>query len=160
MKYVISVFYDDAEVTVKTNDVEIAILEMLKADKTGNHAHVCDGETGEVLALVNHPDQFATDEFALMTLGFLAKCEWAQAEEEEAECVDCEPEVEREIIPSIFEVMSALARQQAEEILNPEEPDPDPVMREIEEHQTEEEILREILSVMRGHIHLAPKVVS
>ena len=121
MKYVISVFYDDAEVDVKTNDVEIAILEMLKADKTGNHAHVCDGETGEVLALVNHPDQFATDEFALMTLGFLAKCEWAQAEEEEAECVDCEPEVEREIIPNIFEVMSALAEQQAEEILPHEE---------------------------------------
>ena len=43
MKYVISVFYADAEVDVKTNDVEIAILEMLKADKTGNHAHVCDG---------------------------------------------------------------------------------------------------------------------
>ena len=45
MKYVISVFYDDAEVDVKTNDVEIAILEMLKADKTGNHAHVCDGKS-------------------------------------------------------------------------------------------------------------------
>ena len=129
MKYVISVFYDDAEVDVKTNDVEIAILEMLKADKTGNHAHVCDGATGEVLAIVNNPngERYCTEEFALMTLGFLFKMEQEAAEEEEAECVDC---------------------------------DPDPVMREIEEHQTEEEILREILSVMRGHIHLAPKVVS
>ena len=35
MKYVISVFYDDAEVDVKTNDVEIAILEMLRADANG-----------------------------------------------------------------------------------------------------------------------------
>lgn len=113
MKYVISVFYDDAEVDVKTNDVEIAILEMLKADKTGNHAHVCDGNTGEVLALVNSPDgeRYCTEEFALMTLGFLTKCERAQAEEEEVECVDCEPEVEREVIPTIFEVMSALCGQ-------------------------------------------------
>ena len=119
MKYVISVFYDDAEVDVKTNDVEIAILEMLKADKTGNHAHVVDGFTGEVLALVNSPDgeRHCTEEFALMTLGFLFKIE-QEASEEEAECVDCE----REIIPSIFEVMSTLARQQAEEILGPQEP--------------------------------------
>ena len=118
MKYVISVFYDDAEVDVKTNDVEIAILEMLKADKTGNHAHVVDGFTGEVLALVNSPDgeRHCTEEFALMTLGFLFKMEQEASEEEE------EPEVEREIIPNIFEVMSALARQQAEEILGPQEP--------------------------------------
>ena len=119
MKYVISVFYDDAEVDVKTNDVEIAILEMLKADKTGNHAHVVDGFTGEVLAIVNNPDgkNYSTQEFALMTLGFLFKMEQEVAEEEEAECVDCE----REIIPNIFEVMSALAEQQAEEILPHEE---------------------------------------
>lgn len=119
MKYVISVFYNDAEVDVKTNDVEIAILEMLKADKTGNHAHVCDGATGEVLALVNSPDgeRYCTEEFSLMTLGFLFKMEQEASEEEEAECVDCE----REIIPSIFEVMSALAEQQTEEILSHEE---------------------------------------
>ena len=106
MKYIISVFYNDAEVTVKTNDPEIAILEMLKADKTGNHAHVQDGETGEVLALVNHPDQFMTAEFGLMALGFLSKMEMEVAEAEEPE-----PEPEREVIPTIFEVMSALCGQ-------------------------------------------------
>ena len=145
MKYVISVFYDDAEVNVKTNDVEIAILEMLKADKTGNHAHVCDGATGEVLALVNSPDgeRYCTEEFALMTLGFLFKMEQEVAEEEE---VECEPEVEREIIPSIFEVMSALARQQAEEILTPEEPDPDPV----EECMSAEDMVLKMLQAMGG----------
>lgn len=125
MKYVISVFYADAEVTVKTNDPEIAILELLRADMNGTHAHVCNGDTGEVLALVNHPDQFATDEFSLMILGVLMKHSWEQAEAEEAECVDCEPEpeVEREIVPNIFEVMSALAEQQKAELLEPEEPE-------------------------------------
>lgn len=144
MKYVISVFYDDAEVDVKTNDVEIAILEMLKADKTGNHAHVVDGFTGEVLALVNSPDgeRHCTEEFALMTLGFLFKMEQEASEEEEAECVDCEPEVEREIIPSIFEVMSTLARQQAEEILGPQEP--------AEECMSAEDMVLKMLQSMGG----------
>lgn len=116
MKYVISVFYADAEVTVKTNDPEIAILELLRADTNGNHAHVCDGDTGEVLALVNHPDQFATDEFSLMILGVLMKHLWEQDEEPIPEP---EPEVEREIVPNIFEVMSALAEQQKAELLEP-----------------------------------------
>ena len=140
MKYVISVFYDDAEVDVKTNDVEIAILEMLKADKTGNHAHVVDGFTGEVLALVNSPDgeRHCTEEFALMTLGFLFKMEQEASEEEE------EPEVEREIIPSIFEVMSTLARQQAEEILGPQEPDP------VEECMSAEDMVLKMLQSMGG----------
>ena len=85
MKYVISVFYDDAEVEVKTNDVEIAILEMLKADKTGNHAHVVDGFTGEVLAIVNNPsgEDYSTQEFALMTLGVLMVHHWESEHEEE-----------------------------------------------------------------------------
>ena len=142
MKYVISVFYDDAEVDVKTNDVEIAILEMLKADKTGNHAHVVDGFTGEVLALVNSPDgeRHCTEEFALMTLGFLFKMEQEASEEEEAECVDCE----REIIPSIFEVMSTLARQQAEEILGPQESDP------VEECMSAEDMVLKMIQTMGG----------
>ena len=143
MKYVISVFYDDAEVNVKTNDVEIAILEMLRADKTGNHAHVCDGSTGEVLALVNSPngERYCTEEFSLMTLGFLFKMKQEASEEEEAEC---EPEVEREIIPNIFEVMSALARQQAEEILEPQE-DPEP-----EECMSAEDMVLKMIQAMGG----------
>ena len=111
MKYVISVFYADAEVTVKTNDPEIAILELLRADMNGTHAHVCNGDTGEVLALVNHPDQFATDEFSLMILGVLMKHSWEQEEEPIPE-----PEPEREVIPTIFEVMSALCGQQVAEL--------------------------------------------
>ena len=144
MKYVISVFYDDAEVNVKTNDVEIAILEMLRADKTGNHAHVCDGSTGEVLALVNSPDgeRYCTEEFSLMTLGFLFKMKQEASEEEEE--AECEPEVEREIIPNIFEVMSALARQQAEEILEPQE-DPEP-----EECMSAEDMVLKMLQAMGG----------
>jgi len=138
MKYVISVFYSDAEVTVKTDDPEIAILELLRADTNGNHAHVCDGYTGEVLALVNHPDQFATDEFSLMILGVLMKHLWEQDEEPIPEP---ELEVEREIIPNIFEVMSALAEQQKAELLPPEEP---------EECMSAEDMVVKVIQVMGG----------
>lgn len=108
MKYIISVFYDDAEVTVKTNNSEIAIMEMLNADQLGVEAHVMDGETGELLALVNHPEQFATPEFSLMTLGYLAKQTW---EEDEEDGGKPEPEQEPVFIPDILDVMSAICGQ-------------------------------------------------
>ena len=70
-KYVVESFYDDAKVTVETNDPEVAVLEMMQRDMEGVHAHCVDGLTGEILALVNHPGQFVQPEFALMTLGVL-----------------------------------------------------------------------------------------
>ena len=82
-KYVVESFYDDAKVTVETNDPEIAILEMVKMDAEGTHAHVLDDSTGEVLAIVNNPDgeDYATPEFALMSLGFLMAHQMEQEEE-------------------------------------------------------------------------------
>ena len=110
MKYEVSVFYPDAEVTVKTNDPEIAILEILRADANGIHANVTDGYTGEVLALVNSPDgeRYCTEEFSLMTLGFLFKMEQEAAEEEEAECVDCDLCPEDEECPSAEDMVLGL----------------------------------------------------
>ena len=108
MKYEVSVFYDDAEVTVKTNDPEIAILELLKADAKGVHANVSDGFTGEVLAIVNHPEQFATPEFSLMVMGFLFKMEQEAAEEKEAEYVDYDFDLEDEECPSAEDMVLGL----------------------------------------------------
>lgn len=97
MKYEVSVFCEDAEVVIlKTDDPEIAIAELLRADAKGVHTHVTDGYTGEVLAIVNHPEQFATPEFSLMVMGFLFKMEQEVAEEEEAEGVDCDLDPEDE----------------------------------------------------------------
>ena len=101
MKYEVSVFCEDAEVVIlKTDDPEIAIAELLRADAKGVHTHVTDGYTGEVLAIVNHPEQFATPEFSLMVMGFLFKMEQEAAEEEKAECVDCDLDPENEECPS------------------------------------------------------------
>ena len=108
MKYEVSVFYPNAEVTVKTNDPEIAILEMLRADANGVHAHVIDGYTGEVLAIVNHPEQFATPEFSMMVMDLLFKMEQEVAEEKEAECVDCDLDSEDEECPSAEDMVLGL----------------------------------------------------
>ena len=85
MKYVVESFYDDAKVTVETNDSEVAILEMIQRDMAGVHAHVLDGFTGEVLAIVNNPsgENYSTQEFALMTLGVLMVHHWESEHEEE-----------------------------------------------------------------------------
>ena len=78
VKYVVESFYDDAKVTVETNDPEVAILEMMQRDMEGVHAHVVDGFTGEVLAIVNNPDgeNYSTQEFALMAMGWLMAQHW------------------------------------------------------------------------------------
>lgn len=88
MKYVVESFYDDAKVTVETDDPEVAVLEMMERDMAGVHAHVMDGYTGEVLAIVNHPSQFSTPEFALMTLGVLMVHQGEEDEEEPAPAND------------------------------------------------------------------------
>lgn len=109
MKYEVSVFYDDAEViTVKTNDPEIAIMELLRVDVKGIHAHVTDGYTGEVLAIVNHPEQFATPEFSLMVMGFLFKMEQEVAKEEELEHVDYDFDPKDEECPSAEDMVLGL----------------------------------------------------
>lgn len=85
MKYVVESFYDDAKVTVETNDPEVAVLEMISRDMDGVHAHVFSGETGEILGIVNCPsgENYTTPEFALMTLGVLMVHHWESEHEEE-----------------------------------------------------------------------------
>ena len=85
MKYIVESFYDDAKVTVETNDVEVAILEMISRDSDEVHAHCFSGETGEILAIVNCPtcDNYITPEFALMSVGVLMKIEEEMEEESE-----------------------------------------------------------------------------
>lgn len=102
MKYVVESFYDDAKVTVETNDPEVAILEMMQRDMEGVHAHCVDGLTGEVLALVNHPGQFAQPEFALMTLGVLMAHQWEEDESEEPAETPADPAVA--LLSAIFGV--------------------------------------------------------
>lgn len=80
MKYVVERFYNDAKVTVETNEPKVAVLEMIARDADGVHAHCIDGETGEILAIVNCPthENYTTPEFATMTLDVLIKHIWGE----------------------------------------------------------------------------------
>ena len=80
MKFVVESFYDDAKVTVETNDPEVAVLEMISRDMDGVHAHVFSGETGKILAIVNEPNgaNYNTPEFALMVLVTLMANAWGE----------------------------------------------------------------------------------
>ena len=118
-KYVVESFYDDAKVTVETNDPEVAVLEMMQRDMEGVHAHCVDGLTGEVLALVNHPGQFVQPEFALMTLGVLMAHQMEQENPAGDPCTEhgviClpgfvpEPEELATDLPDLLRVLGAIA---------------------------------------------------
>ena len=106
MKYVVESFFDDAKVTVETNDPEVAILEIIQRDMAGVHAHVLDGFTGEVLVIVNNPsgENYSTQEFALMTLGVLMVHFWGEEEDEPEE----EEVSGAEMVMALIEAMSGL----------------------------------------------------
>ena len=100
------------EIVIKTNDVSYAIREYLRADEAGCEVCLCNGFTGEVLCH-NGDEPYCTDEMALMLLGHLMAEAWGEEEDEEEE-------PPREVIPSIFEVMTALSEQMAEELEVPQ----------------------------------------
>lgn len=100
------------EIVIKTNDVSYAIREYLRADEAGCEVCICNGYTGEVLCH-NGDEPYCTDEMALMLLGHLMAEAWGEEEDEEEE-------PPREVIPSIFEVMTALSEQMAEELEVPQ----------------------------------------
>ena len=99
------------EIVIKTNDVSYAIREYLRADEAGCEVCICNGYTGEVLCH-NGDEPYCTDEMALMVLGYMCAEAWGEEDEDE--------EPPREVIPSIFEVMTALSEQMAEELGAPQ----------------------------------------
>lgn len=79
MKYVIFAEYEDAKVSVETNDVEVLFAE---ADRHRGCPHLCivSGETGEVL-MHTGDEPYCTDEFAMMLLGWLMLQHWGEPAE-------------------------------------------------------------------------------
>ena len=78
-------FADGDEMTYRTNSVKAAIEAFFEAVEGCHHTDIVNGFTGEVLALCGHPEgeDFATDEMALMMLGYLCAEHWDEEEEED-----------------------------------------------------------------------------
>ena len=91
-RYHVNAYFNQAETTLRTNDIRIAIREFFDYIEDDVQCDITDGTTGEVLAIANNPDMenYTTEEMALMMLGVLAEDAWGHAEAEEAECIDCE----------------------------------------------------------------------
>lgn len=69
--YQLTVTNVNGEHIIKTNDVQYAIHEMLKAIECDCQVCLCNGYTGEVLCH-NGDEPYCTTEMALMVAGFLA----------------------------------------------------------------------------------------
>jgi hypothetical protein len=71
--YHVNAHFAEVEATVRTNNPTIAIKEFLGHVEDGTHCDIVSGVTGEVLAIANCEDHadYATDEMALMVLGYL-----------------------------------------------------------------------------------------
>lgn len=80
--YHVNAHFAEVEATVRTNNPTIAIKEFLGHVEDGTHCDIVSGVTGEVLAIANCEDHadYATDEMALMVLGYLYATENQPAE--------------------------------------------------------------------------------
>lgn len=69
--YEVNGYYYDAEITVKTNDVSVAIQELYKFKEDALRADIIDGFTGEVLVAINDKElEYATELWQLVLIGY------------------------------------------------------------------------------------------
>ena len=83
--YNVNAHFEKAETTLRTNDVRVAIQEFFDYVADGVHCDIVNGFTGEVLAIACSPEgeDFATDEMALMILGYLCAENWGDEVEDD-----------------------------------------------------------------------------
>ena len=76
-KYVMTMYSEDLEQEWRMNDPVVLLDTLQELSHTGNHIDVIDGFTGEVLCVLNHPNQFMQAEFSLMVLArVMQKAGW------------------------------------------------------------------------------------
>lgn len=76
-KYVMTMYSEGLEQEWRMNDPVVLLDALQELSHTGNHIDVIDGFTGELLCVLNHPNPFMQEEFALMALGrLMQKAGW------------------------------------------------------------------------------------
>ena len=74
--YNVNAYFDNAETTLKTNDIKTALDEFFECVEEGVHCDIMDGFTGEILVSANTDEPWITDEMSLMMLGYLCAEQW------------------------------------------------------------------------------------
>lgn len=77
--YRVNTKYEFEEIDIQTNSADKAIRFMLDAVECGAVVTVTNGFTGEVLATANHEEDYITEEWSLMILGWLMQNNWGFA---------------------------------------------------------------------------------
>lgn len=100
--YEVTTYAEGNEVVLRTNSIDDALSAIFQCAEDDLHANIINGHTGEVLAIVNHPDgeDFATDEMALMMVGFIASKNLGEPEENEPED---EPDLVSRVMKKVVE---------------------------------------------------------
>jgi hypothetical protein len=76
--YVVNAYYGNAQATLQTNDLQVAVNEMMEHAQGGVHCDLVNGQTGEVLAIANHPEQFCALDIAEAFLVWLMENVWGE----------------------------------------------------------------------------------
>ena len=74
--FVINAQYEDAVITVQTNDIDIAIESLFEHTSEGAKCDLYDGFTGEVYVTTNTEEPYITEQWALTILGWLMANNW------------------------------------------------------------------------------------
>ena len=69
--YINAYLKNGTEITVKTNDIDIALREFFRYTNQGEHTDLVDGFTGEVYIISNTDEPYITEQWALTVLGWL-----------------------------------------------------------------------------------------
>jgi hypothetical protein len=74
--YYVTARYEDCEIEIKTNSATVAIEALMGYAEKGVYVHVTDGFTGEIYAIANSEEDYITEEWSMMILGWLMKTTW------------------------------------------------------------------------------------
>ena len=85
--YINAYLKNGTEITVGTNDIDIALREFFRYTNQGEHTDLVDGFTGEVYIISNTDEPYITDQWALTVLGWLVKENWGQGLTNSTPCV-------------------------------------------------------------------------
>ena len=90
--YNVNAYFEKAETTLRTNDVNVAIREFMDYIEDDVTCDIVNGFTGEVLAIANNPnhENYCTDEVALMILGVLYDEQYGEEDDTEDEMTTAE----------------------------------------------------------------------
>lgn len=74
--YTVTAYYDNAQATIQTSNVEVAIATLMHHAEAGVRVEVTDNYTGELYVLANVEEPHITTEWALMINGWLMSQMW------------------------------------------------------------------------------------